>query len=148
MREKIQQLRGRNKEIREELAGADERINRVILAHFATHEKELEREFALFQTLRSRLLWLMAREEKGLILRHIQKEAPRPGEKEALEEATEEIFVLFDELKAAADGYTSPADGCPTYEEMTRNLQNLDRLFAERAPLAEEIRQNITGEMQ
>ena len=145
MREHIQALRGANREIRAVLAEADERMNRVILAHFLTHEKELETEFRVFQTLRARLLWLFAKEEKGLIVRHLRDEPIGREAIDALRAEGEEIAGLFADLRVAANDYTPPADGCPTYDGMTENLATLNRLFEARRPVADTLYTNLTG---
>lgn len=145
MREDIQKLRGLNKEIREELAQADERMSRVLPAHFQSHERELEQEFFLYQALRTQLLWQMAVEEKGLILTHLQGENPQNERIQQLNSGTETIRQLFTKLKAATAGYTPPEDGCPTYDGMRENLKHLDALYTGGAGIRDTVYQNITG---
>lgn len=148
MRESIRELRAKNKEIRALLTEADERINRVILAHYLTHEKDLASEFALFQEIRAHLLWLFATEEKGLIVRYMQEEVLTDRDMELPLQLQEQLSGLFDRLKDASDQYTPPADGCGTYDTMTENLATLHALFDERRPVAEALYKNIAGGMQ
>lgn len=148
MREIIQALRSGNKEIRALLAEADEGINRVILAHFLTHGSELETEFSVFQQVRTQLLWLFAQEEKGLIVRHLQEEPISEDDLRPIRELQAEISGLLETLKAAANDYTAPADGCPTYDTLTNNLAAMHALFTARMPIAEDLYTHITGGKQ
>ena len=145
MRETIQALRTENQTIRAVLAEVDEAINRVILAHYLTHEKELEKEFLLFQTLRARLLWLFASEEKGLIVRFRQGIRQNEEHTNPLYAVQNEIDTGFLAIRKVTDGYRAPADGCATYDAMTANLEKIEQLYKKRKPIADALYQNIAG---
>ncbi len=113
---------------RDLLAEIDVLIDRVLNAHFLTHAKEMIPLFEAYQGLRMKLLLSYAKKEKRIFMEMKQTAAdPDPNAPflGVLDDVGAELVGLTARVDETSNHYTSPPDGCPTYDLMMAKLKEL-----------------------
>ncbi|WP_077612940.1 DUF542 domain-containing protein [Clostridium sp. Marseille-P2415] len=109
------------------LTEIDELINKVLLAHYEHHHKQLVPLHGLFSDLRKELQEHFAKEEK-LIFPYMKKSFSGKsdgGYVKELEDEHEAAGNLIKEIAFRTNDFTVPEDGCASYHLVFQKLQEL-----------------------
>lgn len=105
----------------------DELMNKVLLAHYERHTKQLVSLHALFSDLRKELLEHFAKEEK-LIFPYMKNDLSQEYEYEYVKELENEHEAagnIIKEIEACTNHFTLPANVCNSYRLLFQKLQEL-----------------------